>query len=368
MPVTIKQIAAEVGLSLPTVSHVLNDRGRFRPETRTRVFEAARAMGYKPSAAARSMRSGRTNHVGVVVLNRREDPDATPQNYYAVLGINEGLERAGYVLSLIRVDDLAGPEPESNGDGDGDGSPRGSRAFRERMVDGVIVLNAMPPAAERRLARSARRVVWADTTHWSDRGCVRRDEVAAGRLAVEGAVAAGYRRVVWAAGEPAAIAHYSDPDRLAGVRSASASAGVELVEVAIDPWWSPATDAAVGPLLVPGTAVIADGVFRARSIRQVADDRGLLAGRDFGLCAAEDTPDLAHTWPALARVAFDRRRLGRIAAEMMVAQLDGDGDPGPSRVLEDAWVPGRTLAGPNCRNANIVDATVGAASPAARTP
>src|SRR5579883_2371818 len=66
MPVTSKDIAGKLGLSQPTVSRILSGSREYRvsPETRRRVLEAARQMGYRPNAVARSLRHRRTNIVG----------------------------------------------------------------------------------------------------------------------------------------------------------------------------------------------------------------------------------------------------------------------------------------------------------------
>ena len=67
MPVTAKDVARELNLSQPTVSRILNGDAQHRAaeETRRRVWETARRLGYQPNAIARSLRHGRTNIIGV---------------------------------------------------------------------------------------------------------------------------------------------------------------------------------------------------------------------------------------------------------------------------------------------------------------
>ena len=67
MPITAKDVAREVKLSQPTVSRILSgdERHRASEDTRRRVWETARRMGYQPNAVARSLRHGRTNIIGV---------------------------------------------------------------------------------------------------------------------------------------------------------------------------------------------------------------------------------------------------------------------------------------------------------------
>ena len=65
--VTIKEVAEKAGVSAATVSYVLNDARKVRPETQRRVLSAARQLGYAPNAAARSLAGGRGYLFGLVV-------------------------------------------------------------------------------------------------------------------------------------------------------------------------------------------------------------------------------------------------------------------------------------------------------------
>jgi DNA-binding LacI/PurR family transcriptional regulator len=64
--ISIKDVAREAGVSVTTVSHALNDKGRLNPETRARVREVAERLGYRPNPAARSLVSGRTGLIAVI--------------------------------------------------------------------------------------------------------------------------------------------------------------------------------------------------------------------------------------------------------------------------------------------------------------
>jgi LacI family transcriptional regulator len=65
--VTIKEVAAKAGVSTATVSYVLNDARKVRPDTQKRVLVAARQLGYSPNTAARSLAAGRSSTLGLVV-------------------------------------------------------------------------------------------------------------------------------------------------------------------------------------------------------------------------------------------------------------------------------------------------------------
>src|SRR6185295_14136328 len=70
----IRDVAAAAGVSITTVSDALNGKGRLPDETRSRVREVADRLGYRPSAAARTLRTGRSGLIGLTVTTYGEEP------------------------------------------------------------------------------------------------------------------------------------------------------------------------------------------------------------------------------------------------------------------------------------------------------
>ena len=331
MSVTIRQLASELGLSHMTVSRVMRGEGPIAANTRKRVLDAARKMGYRPNAAARAMSSRRTRQVGVLVPNHPGNRFAHPLAYETILGINEGLQQAGYVMCLARIDDVRRDLAEQ------------SRVFKEHLLDGMIVLDSMPADVEQKLESLIPDVVWCDSNVWREHGCVRRDERQAGRLAGEAAVAAGYRRVMMMTYAPEHREHFSSAERFEGVSDAVATAGKKL-EVITEPSLSkPAERRDLAALLTPDAVVICNSVYQAHATRSAAEAAGKIAGRDFGLASCDDMHQLDRLWPGLARVSFHRYGMGLEAARMMTAALD-DREPLASRLFPGAWLAGNTLA------------------------
>src|SRR5438046_9071020 len=64
--ISIKDVAREASVSVTTVSHALNDKGRLNPDTRQRVRDVAERLGYRPNPAARSLVSGKTGLIAVI--------------------------------------------------------------------------------------------------------------------------------------------------------------------------------------------------------------------------------------------------------------------------------------------------------------
>jgi LacI family transcriptional regulator, galactose operon repressor len=97
--VTIKDIATEANVSLGTISNVINGQVAVRPATRRRVMEAIRALGYKPSLLARSLRQNRTPMIGMVI------PDITNPFFPAVVrGVEDVAFQNSFRLVLCNTD------------------------------------------------------------------------------------------------------------------------------------------------------------------------------------------------------------------------------------------------------------------------
>jgi DNA-binding LacI/PurR family transcriptional regulator len=334
MAATLRQIAEHLGLSQPTVSHVLNNRGQFRPETRQRVLAAAQKLGYVPNAAARAMRNNRTFQVGVVIANDRAHPGHAPQNFFAITGLNEGLQSRGYVFSVVRVSDVLAEDPQQQ-----------SRVFRERMLDGIVVLNANRRIVEKRVGSLVGKTVWADASHWATHNCIRPDEYAAGRLASEALVRGGARRLVWLdpdIGIRDGGLHYSFSERRRGAEDAAAEAGVSLVGITCSRRANKLFDQSIAEYLTPGTGIVAYDALRARTVALSAMRKRLCPGENFGLACCEIVPEQEWNWPELTRAGFDRFAFGEAVAEMVVSLLDESGAPQLSTRYPCQFVQGST--------------------------
>lgn len=123
-PVGIREVAEEAGVSITTVSHALNGKGRLNEETRRRVQAVAKRLGYRPNAIARNLAGGRTGLIGLAVAQTLEGQFAVSDfAYYAQLMSAATVEAFdhGYALvlasgakggwSTIRLDGLIVVDP-----------------------------------------------------------------------------------------------------------------------------------------------------------------------------------------------------------------------------------------------------------------
>ena len=121
----MKQIAEHLGLSLPTVSQVLNNRGQLRPETRRRVLRAAVKLGYRPNTAAKAISTGRFNCIALLL---GADPLSGYLNRDMIEGIHDALADRNMHLTITKL-----PDQKLTDDG------YVPKMLRESMADGMLI-------------------------------------------------------------------------------------------------------------------------------------------------------------------------------------------------------------------------------------
>lgn len=141
--ITLKDVAQLAGVSVATVSYVLNrsPNQKISKETRARVREAARALSYMPNTSAQSLRSNRSGCIGVAI-----NKEFTIPRYAQTLqGIRQVLEENGYQLMICSTEVLRGEHPDY------------LNAYFSRAVDGIIHIGAdnkdLPPEMEEVILR-----------------------------------------------------------------------------------------------------------------------------------------------------------------------------------------------------------------------
>lgn len=348
-----QELAAAVGVSRKTVSRALTGHPDVDDQTRTRIQKMARQLGYRPSAAARVMRGVKNRHVGVVVRNYPADRMTHLLAFEGILGMNEGLQSAGYVLSIVRIGDIEQRLEQS------------SRVFEESMLDGMILCCELTEKVERHIEQLVPNTVFCESLRWADTRCLRRNEYHAGRLAAQTLIDLGYREIVWLtqpgprrdAGGQAIPPAYSGVERERGVFEVLAQHHEVAVRQFTLVYDSPDTFQHTPDFirsLRPDVGVIAPSAYQARWIAKAAASLGLNPPYDFGLVTCDDGYDIQTMWPGLSRASFDRFGMGLAAAEMLINVIDEPAKPVPSRVLDVHWRPGNTAWGPDPIRPSII--------------
>jgi LacI family transcriptional regulator len=209
--VSIKDVAALAGVSVTTVSHVLNDTPgkRVKPETRERVQKVAADLGYQASSIARSLRSQRSQIIALV----SDVIATTPHAGRIILGAQAAASRHGWLLMLV------------NSGGDPAVERAEIQALAQRQVDGFIYATMYHREVELPDAlRSVPTVLLDARTSDPSVPSAVPDEYTAGRAATQTLIDAGHRRIGYTNNIDDIPATRG---RLAGYHDALVGAGIE---------------------------------------------------------------------------------------------------------------------------------------------
>jgi DNA-binding LacI/PurR family transcriptional regulator len=215
---TLQAIASQAGVSLSTVSNVLN-RGRVGQRSDAqrnakRIRKIADRLGYRPNMAARAIKARRFNAVGLLAST---NPQLSIYQHF-MKGLTAGCRERDLPLSVGEVVDQ---ELEDDG--------RVPLLLREWSVDGLLIAyNYGFPARLAEIVKQQRvPAIWLNARRDSD--CVYPDDAGAARKATELLLSAGHRRIAYV--QTYGERHSSDFDRRRGVREAMADAGLAPVEL-----------------------------------------------------------------------------------------------------------------------------------------
>lgn len=309
--VSIRDVARHVGVSVATVSNVINGVGRVSPAVAERVLRAIDELDYVRNDAARQLRAGRSRTVGVVVLDVRNP-------YYA--DVARATEDAAAPLDLNVVI------------GDSDGDPARESAhlalFEEQRVHGVIVAPVGDVDARlQRLRNQGIPSVLIDRVS-SDPAfsSVSVDDVAGGRMAIEHLLAAGRRRLAFVGG-PSQFQHVID--RREGVRRAVEAAGGATLEEIPTASLSVPEGRRVGELLVArAPADRPDGIFAASDqlaigmLHVLAFAGKRLVPDEIALIGFDDIDFATHAVVPLSSIRQPSRLIGETALHIVAEEAD----------------------------------------------
>ena len=338
---TLKDVATEVGLSINTVSRVLNGKNKeVRSDAAGRaaaIRRVAQRLNYMPNAAGRAMQGKGTRQAGILLVN-----DASRRHYYLdafefILGIDDCLAKHGYVSSVIRLTDVDKP---------------GSRVFREHVLDGLIVVGHHSADIVSRLGAFDFPVVWLDTNIWRPTGCIRLDDAIAGQMAAASLDQAGWRKLVFLTMNAGPHPHHSEIERSAAVEQYAAEHNIPFSRITVfgssdsPDTVSPPVPAELAEALgsaQPGElGIVAYNGLHARRLCHIATARGRIPGVHFGLTCCDDNHEIRQTWPELSRMSVDRVTLGEMAADMFLQSLRTPQLAVPSRTVAGRWIEGTT--------------------------
>jgi LacI family transcriptional regulator len=308
---TMKEVATLAGVSLATVSRVVNGEDSVRPDLASRVHEAVTLLGYRRDLTATNLRRADRHSASIGLVFE----DVSNPFHASVLRAVETVARARGVLPLV-----------GSSEDDGDRERELAEALLARRVDGLVVVPSgrdhayLQPESDAGVAL----VFFDRPPAFIDADCVLSDNAGGAFAATSHLLAGGHRRIGFL-GDVETI--HTARERLRGYREA-----LEANRVPFDPSLvrmglrsSLAASSATAELLTgddPPTALFsAQNLITIGAVQQL---RSLGRQHEVALVGFDDLALADAVEPGLTVVAQDAHRLGRATAELLFARLDGE--------------------------------------------
>jgi LacI family transcriptional regulator len=304
----MRDVAEQAGVSVTTVSHVINNSRPVNPETRTRVEDAMQTLGYQPNVLARSLRRGKTNTIGVIL------PDnANPYFAEVVRGIEDKSFSQDYSVILC------------NSDNDLDKERLYTNVLIEKQVDGIIFVAAGLSAdnihnLQKRGVPSVlvdRQVpgVQLDSVFANNQG--------GGFLATKHLIDLGHKSIACISG-PQGVR--SSSERIAGYRQALGSAGLRANPdwvIEGDFQYQSGFDAAKSLFKLGSkpTAIFACNDLMAIGAYRYAHENHLRIPQDISIIGFDDVRLAEFTNPPLTTIRQSKAKMGSQAAELLLERI-----------------------------------------------
>jgi len=359
-PPTISEVAAAAGVGRATAARTLGGYGYVSPELRERVLAAAEDLGYRANALARSMSTGITHTLGVIVADI-----GNPFFAGVVRGISDTSRERGFDTIVLSTHESLDEEIAA------------MNVLIDKRVDGVIVASAAVERADVAHLTAAMEhgipvvLVDREVTHL-DLDAVVIDNREAAREAVDALIRAGHTRIgfVWGPttdSRPAtrrellaaaATSLWTDAERLRGYLDALDDAGIpfdpDLVMVGVKTEGR-AVDEVARMLALPDrpTAVFCTETDAMTGSLRAIRAAGLTYPADVSLIGFDDSSWAAVMDPPLTMIAQPMHELGETAAATLLALIDGEATTRSRHTLASALVSRASVAPPRGASATI---------------
>ncbi len=305
---TIKEVAQLAGVSISTVSHVINDTRFVSSDRRARVERAMREVGYMPNGVARTLRSGKSHTIGLML------PDSS-NPYFAEIarGIQNAAFDMGYGVLVCNTDDELEKEALYG------------TLLIEKQVDGVILIAAGASGAHIRALQKRGipiSVVDRDSPE-ADVDSVQIDNRAGGRMAAQHLLELGHRRIGCIAGR---VEVYPSYDRVDGYVDALQAAGLPVDSSLIvnSTFRAEGGFEAMRHLMTvpqPPTAVFACNDMMAVGATGALAQLGLRCPDDVSIVGFDDIQLVQYSNPPLTTVAQPKLEMGGQAVRLLTERM-----------------------------------------------
>lgn len=317
MSVTIRDVAKLAGISVTTASAALNGTRastiRVSRQTKLRVQDAAAKLGYVPNAIAKSLATGKSGVIGMMLPYADAFIDQNPFCNEVMVGIIREVVHRHYNLMMYTATSE---------------SSTSAAAMIGSRVDGLLLV--MPPEAGAVLAKCERSgipYVSVLRVPVGEAMTVNSDDREGGRMAARHLAELGHKRIAHLKGDVTVL---TSAPRLQGFRAGLEECGVALpddlvVQAGFD--WRLGYEAMQGMLAAPErkrpTAIFAANDLCAEGAMRAIREAGMRIPEDMAVVGYDDTWYAAMTQPPLTSVHMPIAEMGEIAARMLVDTLEG---------------------------------------------
>jgi len=327
---TLHDVARLAGVSIKTVSNVINDYPHVRPATRERVTEAIRTLDYRPNLSARGLRSGRTGVIGLAVPSLRE-------NYFAELAD-----------SVIRAADKRGlgVMVEQTG-GQRDAELRAVSTSRPRFLDGLLFSPvSLGQADVDALTLDAPLVLLGERIFGGPTDHVTMHNMSAAQAAVEHLLELGRRRIALVGAEPGDRDEVNSANlRLGGYLRALEEAGIPVDPTLIRPttmskWNRAGGAAAIHRMIEEG--VDFDAVFTLNDtlglgVLRALGEEGLRVPEDVAVIGFDNIDESSYSVPSMSTVDTGRDEIATIAVDRLIERIAEKGERRPPETFKPGF-------------------------------
>lgn len=309
MAVGMRDVAAAAGVSVATVSNVLNQPDRVADATRTRVREAIERLGFVPNGSARQLRAGRSRTLGLVV------PDISNPFFMEVArGVEDAALSHDYTVFLCNSDER--PERES----------RHLNALVEQRVGGVLITPADISNTRLEVLRThgIAAALLDRESDGLDMCSASVDDVRGGQIAAQHLIELGHERIAWVTG-PDSIPQCRD--RGEGLRLGVLKSDVHVETIHVPLMNSASGEQAVEELLLREnlpTAIFCANDLLALGVLRRLVFHGIRVPEQISVLGYDDIDFASAAQIPLSSIAQPAYQLGFSATELLLEDLDAD--------------------------------------------
>jgi LacI family transcriptional regulator len=324
---TLRDVARVAGVSYQTVSRVINDQDNVSDDTRAKVRETIKALGYRPNRAAQILQTERSNTLEVVLFN-------SGFNLF-IYAMARTAQQLGYhfVISAITEQEFE----------------RTLESAASRFVDGLILVPSTPMAEDyETLIELTNGIpfVQIGSRSGSNMPSVTYDQIRGARMAVQHLIDLGHQQIAAITGP---LSNHHAQDRHNSYQNMLIESGLEVGPWAEADFTIEGGYRAMNALLDSGkpfTAVFTANDTMAMGANTALRERGLRVPDDLSLVGFDDIPESAHFVPGLTTIRQDFSLVGKLAVEYLANLIADPDTPIYQRILQPKLIVRESTRGP----------------------